>query len=106
MLKMILAVTVLVPVLVMTGGCAMARSPVTGFAYTSTQAGLSATSNQTGNRVGKACANSYLGIIATGDASIETARRNGGITMITSIDEESSSTLGVYAEYCTVVRGR
>jgi hypothetical protein len=93
-------------VLVMANGCAMARSPVTGFVYSNTQAGLGATSNQAGNRVGKACATSYLGAFASGDATIETARRNGGITLITSVDEESSSILGVYAEYCTVVRGR
>ena len=87
-------------------GCAMARGPVTGFWYTDTHSGVSATSNQAGNRVGEACASSILGLIATGDASVEAARRNGGITMISSVDEKTSNILGVYANYCTIVRGR
>jgi len=87
-------------------GCATARSPVTGFFYTDTNSGLGATSNQAGNRVGEACATSILGVVATGDASIEAARRNGGITMISSVDERAKSYVGVWAEYCTIVRGR
>lgn len=87
-------------------GCATAKSPVTGFWYTDTHAGLGVTSNQAGNRVGEACASTILGLIATGDASIEAARRNGGITMISSVDEHSKSVFGFWAEYCTIVRGR
>ena len=87
--------------------CAMAtKSPVTGFWYSDVSSGESVSSNQAGNRVGEACATSILGAIATGDASIETARRNGGITMITSVDGKSESILGLYAKYCTIVRGR
>jgi hypothetical protein len=87
-------------------GCATVRSPLNGGLYSSVTSGMSATSNQAGSRVGEACATSILGIIATGDASIETARRNGGITMITSVDEASSNILTFYAKYCTIVRGR
>jgi hypothetical protein len=86
--------------------CATARSPVMGAWYTDVKEGVSATSNQAGNRVGEACASSILGLIATGDASVETARRAGGITMITSVDGYASSILGIYAKYCTTVRGR
>ena len=87
-------------------GCAMARSPVTGFWYTDTHSAVAATSNQAGNRVGESCATSIVGAIASGDASIESARRNGGITMISSVDEHSTSILGFYAKYCIIVRGR
>ena len=87
-------------------GCATARSPVTGVWYTDTHSGVAATSNQAGNRVGEACASTILGLIGTGDASIEAARRNGGITMISSVDDHSKSILGLWAEYCTIVRGR
>ena len=86
--------------------CASMRAPLAGGIYTDTQSGLSATSNQAGNRVGEACATSILGLVATGDASIEAARRNGGITMITSADESVMGILGIYAKYCSVVRGR
>jgi hypothetical protein len=82
------------------------RSPLTGFAYTDLNAGMGATSNQAGNRVGEACGTSILGLVATGDATIETARRNGGITMISAIDEKFDSVLGVYSKYCVIVRGR
>ncbi|MGK5083608.1 TRL-like family protein [Bdellovibrionota bacterium FG-1] len=87
-------------------GCATARSPVSGFWYADVRSGVAATSNQAGNRVGEACASSILGLIATGDSSIEAARRNGGITMISSVDEKAKSILGLWAEYCTIVRGR
>lgn len=82
------------------------RAPLSGGLYSDLHAGSAATSNQAGNRVGEACATSILGLVATGDASIEAARRNGGITMITSADDSIMSILGVYAKYCTVVRGR
>jgi hypothetical protein len=87
-------------------GCAMARGPVNGFVYSDLHSSVAATSNQAGNRVGEACATSILGIYASGDASIEAARRNGGITLISSVDESSNSYVGVYAKYCTIVRGR
>lgn len=88
-------------------GCAMVtRSPVTGFVYNDTQAGEVVASNQAGTRVGESCATSILGLVATGDASIEGARRNGGITLITTVDNTAKSFLGIYAKYCTVVRGR
>lgn len=88
-------------------GCATSfRSPVTGFLYNDTKAGLTASSNQTGNRIGEACVTSILGLVATGDASIETARRNGGVTMISSVDESVNSIMGVYTKYCSIVRGR
>jgi hypothetical protein len=87
-------------------GCAYASSPVTGVVYSDVRSGLMATSNAVGSRVGEACSYSYLGAIAMGDSSVETARRNGGISLITSVDTISNSTLGIYAKYCTVVRGR
>lgn len=87
-------------------GCAVAKAPVTGLWYTDTHSSVSPTSNQAGNRVGEACATSILGVVATGDASIEAARRNGGITMISGVDDHATSILGVYAKYCTIVRGR
>ena len=90
----------------MLAGCAMARGPVTGFVYSDTHSSQAPTSNQAGNRVGEACATSILGAVATGDASIEAARRNGGITMISSVDESATSYVGVYAKFCTIVRGR
>jgi hypothetical protein len=86
--------------------CAGVRQPLMGGIYSDVIASSAVSSNQAGNRVGQACASSILGIIATGDASTEAARRAGGITLITSVDEETSNILFFYAKFCTIVRGR
>lgn len=88
-------------------GCASSmRNPAPGLFYSQTQGPFNATSNQAGNRIGEACATSYLGLIGMGDSSIEAARRNGGITMITSVDEKYTNYFVFYGKTCTVVRGR
>jgi len=40
-----------------------------------------------------------------GDASIQAAMQNGGITKIHHVDYKVTSVLGVYATYTTVVYG-
>lgn len=87
-------------------GCATARAPVTGFWYTEVKSGEMSTGYQAGAKRGEACASSILGLIATGDASIEAARKNGGINYVISVDSSSSSILGIYAKYCTIVYGK
>lgn len=81
------------------------RAPVQGALYTGVSAGL-AVSAQAGPKMGEACAASILGLLAFGDASIDTARRNGGITSISIVDEKMTSILGLYASHCTVVHGK
>jgi hypothetical protein len=85
-------------------GCA--SMPTTGILYTENQTPQSVSSNQAGNRVGEGCITTYLGLVSTGDASVETARRMGGITMITSVDIQTKSILGIWTKYCAIVRGR
>ncbi len=58
-----------------------------------------------GDKEGRACMESILGLVATGDSSVETAKQNGGITRVTSVDYEVENVLGVIGKYCTVVRG-
>lgn len=82
------------------------RATSSGFLYNDTEYSLTGTSNVAGNRVGEACSSSILGLVAWGDTSIETARRNGGITMITSIDESFLNYGGVYSKSCVILRGR
>jgi len=57
-------------------------------------------------KTGEACISSILGLIATGDASIEAAKKAGGITQVAHIDHEQFGVLGVYATTCTVVHGQ
>jgi len=85
--------------------CAMAMSPVMGSLYTDVKGPLSATSSQANTKEGKSCANGILGAIATGDASIEAARAAGGITQISSVSYHTTNILGLYATFCTIVRG-
>ncbi len=55
-------------------------------------------------KTGTACAKGILGIVATGDASIEAAKRAGGIKKVTSVDHHSKWMI-VYGEFCTIVTG-
>jgi hypothetical protein len=55
-------------------------------------------------KVGKSCARVVLALFAWGDASIETAKRNGGITEVTTLDHTSFNLLG-FGSFCTVVHG-
>ncbi len=57
------------------------------------------------NKEGKACMNSFLSLIATGNASIEEAKRAGNITKVATVDYTVTNVLGIYGEYCTVVKG-
>ncbi|MCC2637135.1 MAG: Protein trl tRNA-associated locus protein [Moraxellaceae bacterium] len=54
---------------------------------------------------GEACMQNILGIVAVGDASIDTAKRNGGITQVASVEQHPTRVLTYYARFCTVVRG-
>lgn len=54
---------------------------------------------------GRACMRSILGLVASGDASIQTAKANGNIKKVSTIDYEVENLLGIVGEYCTVVRG-
>jgi hypothetical protein len=92
-------------VCVLLSGCAMAASPVTGIWSSNVMGPLGATSNAPGTKMGRACATSILGLIASGDASIDAARRAGSINTISSVDYESKGLLGITASFCTIVRG-
>ncbi len=89
----------------MIGCAAYAVSPVLGGLYTDVKAPITATSNTSYSKMGSASASSILGLIAVGDASINTAAKNGGITRIHHVDFKSTSILGIYATYTVFVYG-
>lgn len=74
------------------------RSPVQNLGLT-----LDATAKPT--KKGVASAASVLGLIATGDASVDAAMKNGGITRIHHVDHEVNSFLFIYASDTTIVYG-
>ena len=86
------------------GGCATPY-PV-GMIYTAEKLPYHATSiGSRPHKVGTAECTSILSLIATGDCSIETAKRNGSITKVHHIDWDANNILGVYGKYKTVVYG-
>jgi len=85
--------------------CAVVKSPLTGVWYTDVKAPVTATSNSNSSKVGSAEATSVLGIIATGDASIDAAAKSAGITKIHHVDGHSTSILGFFATYKIYVYG-
>ncbi|PID77743.1 MAG: TRL-like protein family [Deltaproteobacteria bacterium] len=103
-MKKILYITVLLIFAVFISGCAT-NFPV-GVGYTRLKLPVTATSsNEPYSKVGVAQCTSILGLVATGDASIEAAMKNGNITKIHHIDWDVENFFGVYGKYTITVYG-
>jgi hypothetical protein len=92
------------------GGCMIVDAPIRGVLGTeviwgdiATGGSSSPTSDST--KQGKACAESILGLLAHGDASVRAAKENGGIKEVTVVDHSARNFLGIVGEWCTIVRG-
>ncbi len=85
--------------------CGVTRAPVMGTLYTDVTSGTAVTSNSLATKVGKASVTGYLGLIATGDASYQTAAKNGGIKKITHVDEHNKTILGIITTHEIIVYG-
>ncbi len=66
---------------------------------------VSANERITHSKTGKSCAMSVLSLVAVGDNSVESAKKDGMITRVSSIDYRVDNVLGVYGTYCTIVKG-
>ena len=66
---------------------------------------MAATASAGAGRVGAAASSTYFGVWAEGDASIDAAKKNGGITTVSSVDEKINTILGIKTTYTTPVRG-
>lgn len=87
-------------------GCyAMIPEYGSGLLYRDASFPVAATANRVGDKVGTATVTSILGLITTGDASIEAAARNGGITHISHVDYHTTQVLGIYSTYTVYVYG-
>lgn len=88
-------------------GCAMVASPTNGTVYTDVKYPGAHTPQGAvpGPKTGVAEAQNILGIVATGDASIQAAARNGGITRIATVEHQATSILGVWGKFTTMVTG-
>lgn len=76
-----------------------------GSIYTDVTLPGNATANPVGTKVGTSKATSILGLIGTGNAGIDAAAKNGGISKISHVDVKVNSILGIYSTYVTYVYG-
>ncbi|WP_265390832.1 TRL-like family protein [Leptospira kanakyensis] len=94
----------LISLLTLTSSCASSGFGTQGLLYEDQRISMMETGNPA-TREGIACAKSYLGLVALGDASVEIAQKNGNIREITSIELETFNFFGIYAKLCTVTKG-
>ncbi|EKB6187585.1 TRL-like family protein [Salmonella enterica] len=86
-------------------GCATGPSPTGIGLYTDVKGPITATSLPA-TKTGKACAQTVLGIVNTGDASIDSAKKAGDISLVSSVDYETTGSYPLYGKTCVVVRGQ
>lgn len=91
-------------VLLTLSGCASTQ-PVGGIIYSDVKGPVAATNRPRGTANGEACATSYLGLVAMGDASITAAANAGGVAAISHVEQHSTNILGIIHKYCTWVWG-
>ena len=103
-MKKLLGLLVLIGGAVCLSGCMAVYSPAIGVLFAEVYGPIDA-GDQVGAKEGTSCAQSILGLVATGDASIKAAAKDGGITRIDSVDHYSRNVLGILGEFCTIVRG-
>ena len=84
-------------------GCQSVMSPALGILYTEVDAPLAVGDGTGSSKVGTSECNTILCLIATGDASIETACKSAGIKKIHHVDYHSKNLLGIMGKFtCTV----
>jgi len=85
-------------------GCLTVQTPALGILFTDVKYG-GESNGAIGAKEGRACAQSILGLIAQGDASVEAAAKNGGIKTVSTIDHTAKNMLGIIGDWCTIVHG-
>jgi len=87
-------------------GCTGVAAPVSnGLIFTNVDGPVAATMSDNYSKVGESSCSAILGLISTGDASINAAMKAGNIRKIHHVDHNSMSILGIYAKFTTVVYG-
>lgn len=97
-------VAVIVSVM-MLSGCAGLGSPVPGSLFAEVTTPVTADGAVSSPKVGRSSAQSILGLVAQGDASIQAAMKDGGIQKVHHVDYQVENLLGVIATYTTIVYG-
>src|SRR6266487_137411 len=89
MKKVILAATVIAFLPFISGCMHWPRSGINGVFYTNTTSPVAvAIADQAPTKTGRACSTGLMGLFGSGDSTIDTARKLGGITKVGYIEEE------------------
>jgi hypothetical protein len=105
-MKFALSCAVLVASAFMVTGCATSWTGApNGYAlFKNDREPAFVTANARAPKTGRACAENWFSVVASGDASIEAAKHEGGITKVSYVDYQVKNYF-VYGEICTIVRG-
>jgi len=93
-------------------GCGFGGGYPSGSLYTGTTVphGMDRTetsgAGKSGDKAGESCATGILNLAAFGDASLNAAKKAGGITEVHSVEFRSMNILGIYTQGCTEVHGK
>ena len=80
--------------------------PTAGIYMETTSGGILHDNGVTPTKTGKSCGQGILGIVATGDTTVETAMNNGGIKKAVYTNQYIKSFVGgLFVEVCTIVKG-
>lgn len=105
MKKIISKVAAVAAAIVLLSSCAIPTMPIMAWAYADVKGPVAVTGNSGSSKVGTSQATGILGLVTTGDASIEAAAKAAGISKIHHVDYYSTTVIGVYATYTTIVYG-
>lgn len=76
------------------------------WAYTQNEVGVSSNNDvKNPTKTGKACAYSFLSLIALGNGTVANAKEDGHITQVAAVNNSAFNVLGLYGRYCTIVTG-
>ncbi len=96
----------LIGAVALTSACAVIPSKTGGGVLFQSVSESELVTTNTGSRSGEACSSNILGLFAMGDSSTETAKKNGRISRVASVDSKLTSVLGLFGKRCTVVTGQ
>ena len=101
MFKKIIIISAIAAVLT---GCASGPTPVGIGLITDVKGPIMAT-GVTGTKTGTSCANTILGLVNKGDASIEAAKAAGDVSVVASVDYHTKGFYPFVGETCVIVTG-
>jgi hypothetical protein len=76
-----------------------------GMIYNDTVEPDQVTANALGSKVGEATITNVLGVVALGDAGVQKAAKQAGITKVSHVDKKVFSILGIYTTTTYTVYG-